>query len=522
MTTDTATVKREERAAGNPWAALAAIAMGVFIVALDGTITAVANPVLAKDLGASLGGLQWITNVYLLALASMLVLAGRLGDRYGKKTIFIVGIIGFGVASVGIGLSPSVMSVIVFRGLQGLFGALIITNALSLLRSTFSIEKLPWAISVFSALIGAASAGGPILGGILVESLSWRWAFLVNAPIAVVSALIGIVVIKQPERVTNTRFDVPGALLLIGALLPLTYGVIHAGEESWSAPLVWVALGAGTAMGIAFLLIERRAADPLVPLRLFRDRSISIGVTMILLTFFAMVGSLFFMLLYLQQVKGDSPMTAGLQLLPMSIANVIGATATGGLIRRWGPRPPLVIGMLLTSAGLALMTTIDLTTDFWGMCPSFAVLGLGIGLVMTASAQAVIGNASEADAGAASGVHQTASQAGGIVGTSVLGAIMATIVARRFGENASAAGVPESVVTEVSGEASRLVAQGVTPPVPSATPEIQATLADITATTFISGMHTTLWIAAVVALGGSVVALFIRRGRQTEDELILH
>lgn len=514
----------ELSARSNPWIAMVAIALGVLIVSLDGTITAVANPILALDLGASLSGLQWITNIYLLAMAATLVLSGKLGDRFGRRTVFLTGIVGFGIASAGIAVSQSVGMVITSRLGQGLFGALIVTNALALLRTLFPAESLPKALALFASLIGASSAAGPLIGGLLIEHTSWRWAFLINVPIAVVSLAVGLRVLptRNSTGADSTPFDLAGTALLAAALLPITYGLIQAPEIGWTNWLVIGLLLAGTFSGVAFVFAERRAVDPLIPMRLFADRSISLGVLLTVISFFSLVGSLFFVLLFLQQINGDSPMAAGLHILPMSIANVVASSSCGWVIKNYGPRPPLFVGMLFSAIGFALFTGVEPRTGYLALAIPFTVLGLGVGLVMTSSVQAILGNADVTDAGPAAGVHQTSLQIGGILGTAVLGAVMASAVGAKFGPAMGDNGIPSTISEELSGEAVRSVAQGATPLPTHVTPEILAALHNATETTFMHGMHTTMWVGAIISLLGAAISVGVRRGRVVEGSTTVH
>ncbi|MFC5950474.1 DHA2 family efflux MFS transporter permease subunit [Pseudonocardia lutea] len=493
------------------------IAIGVFLVALDGTITAVANPVLGAQLGASLGGLQWVTNIYLLALASTLVLAGRLGDRWGRRRVFLIGVTGFAIASAVVGLAVSVEMAVVGRGLQGLFGSLIITNAISLLRLSFPPERLPIALSTFAAVIGASSAAGPIIGGVLVEQLSWRWAFLINAPIAVVGVVAGLRLLRRGEAAPGGRFDVPGVALLMATMLALVFGLITAPETSWTAPVVVACLALALVLGVAFVLVERRAKNPLLPLSLFADRSVSAAAGLTVLTFFSLVGSLFFVLLFLQQVNGDSPIEAGLHVLPLSIANVVASSLAGRIVLRFGVRMPLVSGMALAALGFLLFGFVEIQGPFLQLAAPFAVLGLGLGLVMTCGMQAILMNTPEVHTGAASGVHQTANQIGGVLGTSVLGAVMAGAVAGQFPDRLRVSGVPESLISELAGESSRAVAQGVPPTITGVGAEITSAISIATDEAFLSGMHTTMFFGAAFALVGMVIALFVQQGRPLPD-----
>lgn len=506
----------------NPWFAMLAIALGVTVVMLDGTITAVANPELALDLGATLSDLQWITNVYLLALAATLVLVGKLGDRYGRRTIFLIGVGGFGLASVAIGSAPAVSAVIVARAFQGLFGAMIITNSLSLLRATFSVAELPRALAVFSAITGLSTAAGPIVGGLLVDALSWRWAFYINAPVVLLSILVGLRALRRTPPEPHGRFDILGMVLLVGTLLSFTYAVIQAPEIGWGDPLVIALFALSAVLLVVFVLAERRAEDPLMPLYLFRNRSITAGAVLTLIVFLAMMGALFFLMLFMQQLNGDSPLMAGVKMLPMSIGSMIGASLAGGLLPRIGPRPPLVVGMLITAASMFLMLLIDVGDSYLVLGVPLALLGFALGCVMTSSIQAIMGNVSESDAGPAGGLQQTANQIGAILGTSVLGAVMAAVADSGFTEALRDQGAPEPVVTALSGEGAALVGQGVAPIPPDATPALAGMIRSATETAFVDGMHMVMLVAGIVAVVGALVGLLVRRGRVVEGAAVMH
>ncbi|WP_268245812.1 MFS transporter, partial [Streptomyces chryseus] len=252
------------------------VAIGVMMVALDGTIVAIANPAIQKDLGASLADVQWITNGYLLALAVALITAGKLGDRFGHRQTFLIGIAGFAVASGAIGLSSEISLVIAFRVLQGLFGALLMPAALGLLRATFPAEKLNMAIGIWGMVIGASTAGGPIVGGLLVEHVSWQSVFFINVPVGIVALAFGLVILKDHRAENAPRsFDVPGIVLLSGAMFAMVWGIIKAGEWGWDSPSTWVCLGASVVLFAVFAVWETKVKEPLIPLAMFRSVPLS-------------------------------------------------------------------------------------------------------------------------------------------------------------------------------------------------------------------------------------------------------
>src|SRR5215472_6290085 len=381
---------------GRPGLTLLAVALGVMMVALDGTIVAVANPAIQEHLNASLAGIQWVTNAYLLALAVSLMTMGKLGDRFGHKRVFMTGVTGFALSSAAIGLSGTIASslglVIAFRMLQGVFGAMLQPTALALLRNTFPPEKLNRAIGVWGAVIGASTAAGPIVGGLLVQHVGWEACFYVNVPVGVVALVMSLFVLREtPPSPAASSLDIPGIAALSGAL---------------------------------FLLREHYARQPLLPLRLFRSVSLSAGTALVVLLMFALFGAMFFMTFYLENVHGLDPVAAGVRLLPMTAMLIVGAPLAGAVITKVGPRIPIVAGMTLAAVALFGLSSLTATSSPNDTIVWFILLGLGLSPVMVGATDVIVGNAPVELACVAGGLQSTAMQIGGTLGTAVLGAIM--------------------------------------------------------------------------------------------------
>src|SRR6266480_1686338 len=297
---------------GSPRLTLLAVAAGVMMVGLDGTIVAVANPAIQSRLHASLAGIQWISNAYLLALAVSLIPAGKAGDRFGHKKIFLTGITGFAASSAAIGLSGSIASsitlVIAFRALQGVFGAMLQPTALALLRRTFPPDKLNGAIGVWGAVIGASTAAGPIVGGLLVQHIGWEACFYVNVPVGAAALAMSLLVLKETRpSPAASSFDIPGIAALSGALFLLIWGLIKGSSYGWGSARTLAFLGGALVVGLLFVLREHRTRRPLLPLRLFRSVSLSAGVVLVVLLMFVLFGAMFFMTFYLENVHGLDP-----------------------------------------------------------------------------------------------------------------------------------------------------------------------------------------------------------------------
>ncbi|WP_241777658.1 MFS transporter, partial [Streptomyces sp. CT34] len=407
---------------GHPWLTLFSVAIGVMMVALDGTIVAIANPAIKEDLGASLADVQWITNGYMLALAVALITAGKLGDRFGHRQTFLIGIVGFAAASGAIGFSSQVALVIVFRVLQGLFGALLMPAALGLLRATFPAEKLNMAIGIWGMVIGASTAGGPIVGGLLVEHVNWQSVFFINVPVGALALILGLVILKDHRAENAPRsFDIPGIVLLSGAMFCLIWPLIKATDWGWGDMKTWGFLIAAVVLFALFAVLETKVREPLIPLRMFRSVPLTAGTVLMVLMAFAFMGGLFFVTFYLQNVHGMSPVDSGLHLLPLTGMMIVGSPLAGALITKLGPRIPLVGGMVFTAVAMYGMSGLDTSTGTGPMSLWFALLGLGLAPVMVGATEVIVGNAPLELSGVAGGLQQAAMQVGGSLGTAVLG-----------------------------------------------------------------------------------------------------
>ncbi|MFF3375286.1 MFS transporter [Streptomyces sp. NPDC002680] len=501
---------------GHPWLTLISVAVGVMMVALDGTIVAIANPAIQKDLGASFADVQWITNGYFLALAVTLITAGKLGDRFGHRQTFLIGIVGFAASSAAIGLSSSIALVVVFRVFQGLFGALLMPAALGLLRATFPAEKLNMAIGIWGMVIGASTAGGPILGGLLVEHVSWQSVFFINVPVGILALVIGLVILVDHRAENAPRsFDVLGIALLSGAMFCLVWALIKAPAWGWGDGKTWLFLVVSVAGFGFFALWETKVKEPLIPLNLFRSVPLSAGVVLMVLMAIAFMGGLFFVTFYLQNVHGMSPIDAGLHLLPLTGMMIVGSPLAGAMISKTGPRIPLAGGMACVAIAMFGMSTLETDTGSGVMSLWFAMLGLGLAPVMVGATEVIVGNAPMELSGVAGGLQQAAMQIGGSLGTAVLGAVMASKVDNDLAGNWTAAGLPE-LTAEQQAQASEAVQVGV-PPVAPGTPEtVAAQITKVAHDTFISGMSLACLVAAGVGVVAVLVALLTKRGENAE------
>ncbi|MEU9238388.1 MFS transporter [Streptomyces sp. NPDC048385] len=502
---------------GHPWFTLITVAVGVMMVALDGTIVAIANPAIQKDLGATFAQVQWITNGYFLALAVSLITAGKLGDRFGHRQTFLIGVVGFAAASGAIGLSDSIGLVVTFRVFQGLFGALLMPAALGLLRATFPAEKLNMAIGIWGMVIGASTAGGPILGGVLVQHVSWQSVFFINVPVGALALVLGLVMLLDHRADNAPRsFDLLGIALLSGAMFCLVWALIKAPSWGWGDGKTWTFI-AVSALGFGlFSFWETRVKEPLVPLGLFRSVPLSAGVVLMVLMAIAFMGGLFFVTFYLQNVHGMDPVDAGLHLLPLTGMMIVGSPLAGAAITRLGPRIPLAGGMAATAIAMYGMSTLNAATGSALMSLWFALLGLGLAPVMVGATEVIVGNAPMELSGVAGGLQQAAMQIGGSLGTAVLGAVMASKVDSDLPGNWADAGLPKLTSAQLA-QASEAVQVGVAPVAKGTPEEIAAKITGVAHDTFISGMSLASLVAAGVAAVAILVALFTKRGENADS-----
>ncbi len=402
------------------WVLLATIS-GSGMAMLDATVVNIALPSIGRDLGADFRTLQWIVNAYTLTLAALILLAGALGDHFGRRRIFLVGVVWFAIASLLCGLAPTAEVLVVARALQGIGGALLTPGSLAIISSTFAAEHRARAVGAWSGLGGVAAAIGPFAGGWLV-ALNWRAVFLVNLPVAVFIVVVSLRHVPESlDAESPPGLDVAGAVLAAAGLAGVTYALTSLGEGGGGDLVVLTAGAGGAAALLAFVLVERRSPHPLVPLGLFADRSFSV-VNAVTLLVYAGLGVFFFLLvLQLQIVAGFSPLVAGTALLPVTVLMLLLSSRAGGLAERIGPRLPLTVGPLLAATGFLLTLRIGREASYLvDVLPAVVVLGLGLSLTVAPLTATVLGSADPRYAGTASGVNNAIARSGGLLAVAVI------------------------------------------------------------------------------------------------------
>ena len=399
----------------------------LFITYLDSTILNVALPTLQKDLHASIAGLQWVSDAYLLVVASLLMLTGSTADRLGRKRLFLIGLAGFSLGSLLCSLAPNTGSLVALRMLQGLGGSMLTPVSLSIVRNTFHDPKeRAQALGIWSGIFGFAAACGPVVGGILVSSVGWRSIFWVNVPIGAAMIAATLRYVPESRAPRPRRVDVPGQLLMIAFLGSLTYAVIQGPVTGWTAVPILALFAVAAASLIAFVAVERRHPEPLLELRFFRSHPFTGASVIAVLAFVVLGGFLFVITLYLQQVRGDSPLRAGLSLLPAMLVMAVAAPVAGHVSGRHGARIPLVASGVLIAVGMALLLGLRPGTSFALIAVALAVTGAGLGLVNPPITNIGVSGMPPAQAGVASAVISATRQFGSALGVAVMGDLVTT------------------------------------------------------------------------------------------------
>ncbi|MET7698165.1 MULTISPECIES: MFS transporter [unclassified Streptomyces] len=411
------------------WWILAIIGIAQLMVVLDATIVNIALPSAQADLGFSDGNRQWIVTAYSLAFASLLLLGGRIADLFGRKTAFLVGIVGFAGASVLGGISNGFGMLVTARALQGVFGALLAPAALSLLNTTFTEAKeRAKAFSVYGAIAGAGGAVGLLLGGVLTDAFDWRMTLYVNVVFAVVAFAGGWVLLSNHRDAANSKLDVPGTVLVATGLFSVVYGFSNAETHDWSSPQTWGFLTAGTLLLAAFAWWQTRAAHPLLPMRVLLDRNRAASFLTVLITGAGMFGVFLFLTYYLQLNLGFSPTKTGVAFLPMMAALMVMAqVATTMLVPRIGPKAVIPAGFAIAAVGMAWLTGIGIGSSFsTAVLPPLLLIGAGLGMVMPPAMSLATSGIAPEDAGVASATVNTMQQVGGSIGTALLNTLAAS------------------------------------------------------------------------------------------------
>jgi len=410
---------------------LVAAILGSTVVAVDATVVNVALPAIADDLGGGLAGQQWTANAYLLTLASLILVSGSLADLYGERRVFTLGVIGFGVTSLACALAPTVELLVIARGLQGVSGALLTPASLAMIVAVFPERERGAAIGAWTAWGGIGYLIGPLVGGQLVDSVSWRWVFAINVPVVLLTLFLAARYVpggreRSAEEGPPPRLDVVGAVLCALGLGGISFGLIEQPVMGWGDVLVWLPLVGGVALFVAFVAYELRTSSPMLPLELFGRRNFSVANAQTLLMYGALAIQGFFLTLFLQQVAGFSAFAAGSSGLVPTVVMFVLSQRFGALADQRGPRWFMTVGPLLVALGFVLMLRMDEVTSYlWDLVPALAVFSLGLAMTVSPLTATVLADADEHDAGIASAVNNAIARTAGLLATAAVGAVLA-------------------------------------------------------------------------------------------------
>ncbi len=430
--------------------ALVAAILGSSVVAVDATVVNVALPQIADDLGGGLAGQQWVANAYLLTLASLILVSGSLSDLYGERRVFTLGVAGFGLTSLLCALAPTVELLIVGRALQGVSGALLTPASLAIIVAVFPVEERGAAIGTWTAWGGIGYLLGPLLGGQIVDSVSWRWVFALNVPLVLLTLLLAARYVPQARELGEERpkLDLTGALLCAVGLAGISFGLIEQPVLGWSDPAIWIPLAGGAATFVAFILYELRTPAPMLPLSLFRRRNFTVANIETLAMYGGMALQSFFLVLFLQQVAGYSALEAGSTSLVPTLMMFALSRRFGALADRHGPRWFMAGGPLLVAAGFLLMLRFDEDTSYVSdLLPALLVYSFGLAMTVAPLTATVLADADESDAGIASAVNNAIARTAGLLATAGVGAVLAASYATALDD--AVAGQPLSPASEV-------------------------------------------------------------------------
>lgn len=419
---------------------LFAMCFALFMIMLDNTVVNVALPTIQEDLNPSISGLQWTINAYVLVFAALILLGGKLGDRFGRKRMFLVGVVLFGICSVLCALAQTDTQLIAARALQGTGAALMNPLSLSILVATFPRERLAGAIGMWAGISGLGLAVGPLVGGLLVDSVGWAAVFWINVPIAVIAFAVALYAVRESRDPTVRSLDVVGTVIVTAGLFLLTYGVIRSNDAPWVS---WEVLGLiALALGLlaAFCVWESRQEQPMVPLGFFRSRVFTTSIAVAVLVGFGLFGSIYVVTLYMQNIQGYSAVGAGLRTLPLTLVVLLVSPLAGKLNARFGSARLMLAGMALAAVAMAGLTMTGVDSSYNLMWPFYVLLGGGLALTMPAMSAAAMGAIDPRKAGIGSGVLNASRQVGGALGIAVLGSVAAAVTASRWAEDTGRVG----------------------------------------------------------------------------------
>ena len=473
---------------------------------IDGTVVNVALPALQTNLNATAADVQWVIESYALLLSALLLVGGSLGDHYGRRRVFVIGVVIFAVASGLCGLAGNIRHLIAARAIQGFGAALLVPGSLAIISNSFSEQERGRAIGVWSGFSAITTGIGPVLGGWLIEHVSWRAVFFINLPLAVVVILISLRHVAENSDRETTRVDWLGAILAALGLGALIYGLIESSQVGFKDRSVIMALAAGVVVLLLFLFVESRLSSPMLPLTLFRSRTFAGTNLLTFLLYAALGGTLFFLPLNLIQVQHYSPTAAGAVLLPFILIVSFLSRWSGGLVARYGPKLPLVVGPVITAVGYLLFLLPGIGGNYWtNFFPPAVVLGLGMAITVAPLTTTVMNSIGQNRAGTASGVNNAVARTASLIAIAVLGVVMLYVFKTNLDHRLMSANLPASVAQSLKTQSIKLAAIDIPENV---NPETHQLIRRAIDESFVSGFRWLMMIGAALAAASAVTALF--------------
>lgn len=482
---------------------------------IDSTVVNVALPALQRELNAAVADVQWVIEAYSLFLSALLLVGGSLGDRYGRRRVFVIGVIIFAAASAACGLAPGIRELIIARAVQGLGAALLVPGSLAIIGSSFREEDRGHAIGTWSGFSAITAAIGPVLGGWAIEQFSWRAVFFINVPIAIVVVVISYWRVPESSGDDKERLDWAGAILIAIGLGAVVYGLVESSRLGLGHPAVAISLMAGFVLLIAFVLLERRVRNPMVPLDLFRSRAFTGANLLTLLLYAALSGTLFFLPLNLIQVQHYSATAAGAALLPLILVIFLLSRWSGGLVETYGAKLPLVVGPMIAAIGFILFLRPAINGSYWTtFFPAVAVLGIGMAISVAPLTTTVMNSVAQTRVGIASGINNAVSRVAGLLAIAALGIIMLQTFNRTLDKRLPE--VPASTRQALDRQRTKLAGADI----PQAlAPDLRAQVRDAIDHSFVDAFRVVMSVGAVLAISSGIAAVWLIPSKQSADGL---
>jgi EmrB/QacA subfamily drug resistance transporter len=502
-------MKEASKSPSRPWIALCFLILAVLIISIDDTVLNLVLPAISMEFMASISELQWMINAYLLAFVALLLTMGAMGDRLGRKRMFRIGLVAFGLSSLAAAFSTSMIMLIACRALMGIAGAMILPQTLSIIRATFADPKARGqAIGIWAGMFALGYGIGPVIGGMMMEHFEWRSVFFLNIPVAVVTLAGGHFFVPESRDRSAAKLDPIGVLLSVSGLATLVYGIIEVGEKGWTDESVIVSLCIGVVILAIFALWEVRSDHPMLPMRFFRNMSFTGANVAMTLVSFSALSLLFFLSQFFQSVQGYTPLDAAWRMLPTAVFSLIASIAAIQMARIVGLKLPVCLGLLVGGFGLLYLSFADVDASYLWVFGGLGLTAAGIGMVYSPSTDSIMGSLPERKAGIGSAMDSTVQQLGGVLGIAVLGAILNATYLRKIADLEVVASLPEEAYEAIrnSIQSAHIVAEQF--------PEgISRQITSGASAAFTSGMNEAMLIAAIVMMVAAAITVFILPNR---------